>query len=367
MKICMLSSVHSADDIRIVEKEARSLARFGHSVTVVARAPAPRDRGNIEFKVLELRSVTRWRRPFVIGRASAALALSTKPDAVQFHDPELIPVALMLKKRGCKVVYDVHEDVPADIHSKQWIPTWMRPVAARGAELVEQLTASRFDAIVAATPAIASRFRGYGARVSLVRNSVRLNEFIEPTISTRRRRQAVYVGRITFDRGLATMVETCAMARLPLVLAGSIGAEESNWLKKSSGDVLYKGRLGRSEIAALLNESLIGLNLLLPEPNYLYSLPTKLFEYMAAGLAVLTSDLPISRQIVEAAGCGFVVSLRDCAVVVEKLSMLAANPQHAMELGLAGRAAVGRDYNWERDAANLNDLYGEMSRSQASV
>jgi hypothetical protein len=30
MKVCMLSSVHSADDIRIVEKEARSLSKLGH-------------------------------------------------------------------------------------------------------------------------------------------------------------------------------------------------------------------------------------------------------------------------------------------------------------------------------------------------
>jgi glycosyltransferase involved in cell wall biosynthesis len=363
----MLSSVHSADDVRIVEKEARSLADFGHAVTVVARSPGPRDPGGIEFKLLDLPSVSRWKRPWVIGRAATALARSTKPDVVQFHDPELIPFALMLKGERCKVVYDVHEDLPADIYSKQWIPSWMRPVAARGAELVEHVTAPRFDAIVAATPAIASRFRCYGARVSVVRNSVRLDEFIEPTISTRRRKQAVYVGRITFDRGLATMVETCAMAELPLVLAGSIGAEESNWLKKSCADVLYKGKLKRSEIAALLNESLVGLNLLLPEPNYLNSLPTKLFEYMAAGLAVVTSDLPRSREIVEAAGCGFVVSLTDRAGLAGKLSMLAANPQFAMELGLAGRTAVGRDYNWERDAANLNDLYGELSRSLARV
>jgi hypothetical protein len=30
MKVCMLSSVHSADDVRIVEKEARSLSALGH-------------------------------------------------------------------------------------------------------------------------------------------------------------------------------------------------------------------------------------------------------------------------------------------------------------------------------------------------
>ena len=367
MKVCMLSSVHSANDIRIVEKEARSLSAIGHAVTVVARPPAPRNPGNIEFKLIDLPPVSRWKRPWVVGRAAAALARSTNADVVQFHDPELVPVALMLKRQGCKVIYDVHEDVPADIYSKTWIPSWMRPIVAMSAELVERSTARRFDAIVAATPAIAERFRGYGASVLVVRNSVRLSEFIEPTVATKRRRQAVYVGRTSFDRGLVEMVEACAAVHLPLVLAGSIGSEEADWLRKSSANVLCRGKLERSEIATLLNESLVGLNLLRPEPNYLYSLPTKLFEYMAAGLAVITSDLPKSKEIVEAAGCGFSVPINDRRGLIDKLSMLAADPQRAIRLGLAGRAAVSRDYNWENDAAKLTNLYQELSSVRIGV
>lgn len=367
MRVCMLSSVHSADDIRIVEKEARSLSAMGHAVTVVARPPAPRNSGKIEFKLIDLPAVPRWKRPWVVGRAAAALASSTKADVVQFHDPELIPFAMMLRRRGCKVIYDVHEDVPADIYSKRWIPSWLHPIVARGVELVERMTARRFDAIVAATPTIAERFRGYGARLFIVRNSVRLEEFVEPALDTRRRRQAVYIGHVSFNRGLVEMVEACAAADLPLVLAGSIGAAEAGWLKESLADVSYRGKLGRSDIAALLNESLIGLCLFQPEPNHLYAMPTKIFEYMAAGLPVITSDLPKSREIVETAGCGFAVSLSDRRELARKLSMLAADSGHAIELGLAGRAAVSRNYNWEHDAAELRRLYAEMSQSRAGA
>jgi glycosyltransferase involved in cell wall biosynthesis len=362
MKVCMLSSVHSADDIRIVEKEARSLSALGHAVTVVARSPGPSDPGDIEFKLIDVPTVSRWKRPWVIGRAAVALARSARPDVVHFHDPELIPFALAVKSQGCAVIYDVHEDVPADIYSKTWIPALLRPVVARGAEMVERTTARRFDAIVAATPAIADRFRGYGARVSTVRNSVRIDEFIEPTVETRRRRQAVYIGRTSFDRGLVEMVEACAAVQLPLVLAGGIGTGEKAWLKKATSDVQYLGKLARPEIADLLNRSMIGLSLLLPEPNYLYSLPTKLFEYMAAGLPVITSDLPKSKEIIEAAGCGYSVSLDNPKALTDQLSMLMSNPGRAIELGLAGRAAVSKDYNWEHDAAELMNLYREISR-----
>jgi glycosyltransferase involved in cell wall biosynthesis len=367
MKVCMLSSIHSADDIRIVEKEARSLLNSGHAVTVVARPPSPRDPSGIEFKVINLPVVSRWKRPWMMGRAAATLARSTKPDLVHFHDPELIPFALMLKSQGCKVIYDVHEDVPADIYSKSWIPSLLQPIVARGAELIERTTARRFDAIIAATPTIADRFRGYGARVSVVRNSVRLDEFIEPSIGTPRRRQAVYIGHTSFNRGLVEMVEACDAAQLSLVLAGSIGTKEADWLKKSSANVDWRGKLGRSEIAALLNESLIGLCLFLPEPNHLYAMPTKIFEYMAAGLAVVTNDLPKSKQIVDQAGCGVSVPRDNPRMLAEKLSMLAKDPARAIQLGLAGRAAVGRDYNWEHDAAELKRLYSEISSPRADA
>jgi glycosyltransferase involved in cell wall biosynthesis len=360
MKICMLSSVHSANDIRIVEKEARSLSEAGHTVTVVARPPRASDAGGIEFKPIELPAVARWKRPWVMGRAATALARATGADVVQFHDPELIPFALWLRSRGCKVIYDVHEDVPADIYSKKWIPRWMKPVVALGMELVERNTARHFDAIVAATPTIAKRFRDFGAAVTLVRNSVRLDEFIEPTGKTLRKRQAVYIGHASFNRGLIEMVEACDAARLPLVLAGSIGATEADWLRRSSAGIVHRGKLDRSEIAALLNESLIGLCFFQHEPNHLYAMPTKIFEYMAAGVPVITSDLPRSKEIVEAAGCGFAVSLDDKKALMERLSLLADEPRRAIELGLAGRAAVAKDYNWQYDAAELNKLYKEL-------
>jgi glycosyltransferase involved in cell wall biosynthesis len=90
-------------------------------------------------------------------------------------------------------------------------------------------------------------------------------------------------------------------------------------------------------------------------------MPTKIFEYMAAGLPVITSDLPKSKEIVEGAGCGFAVSLSDPEGLVNKLTRLKADPRYAIELGLAGRSVVSRDYNWEHDAAELSNLYRAIS------
>jgi hypothetical protein len=296
-----------------------------------------------------------------MGRAALALARSSRPDVVQFHDPELIFAALALRKGSCRVIYDVHEDVPADIRSKRWIPSLLRPLVALLAGMVERLTARRFDAIVAATPAIAERFRGYGARVVLVRNSVKPAEFAQESMPARRRRQAAYAGRISFDRGLVEMVEACRAAGLPLVLAGNIGAEEKVWLERRGEGAEWRGRLDRAGVARLLSESSVGICLLHPEPNYLHALPTKLFEYMAAGLPVVTSDLPVSSEIVEQARCGVVVAHGDSRALKEALLLLAGDGTQARVMGSRGLAAVSRLYNWEHDAARLIELYEHLS------
>src|SRR5471032_1027065 len=139
-----------------------------------------------------------------------------------------------------------------------------------------------------------------------------------------RKRQAAFVGRISFDRGLVEMVEACRAVALPLAMAGNIGVAEQGWLERHGEGAEWRGKLDRAGVVRLLSESSVGICLLHPEPNYLHALPTKLFEYMAAGLPVVTSDLPASKAIVDQAECGLVVTNNDPQVLKEALSRLAA-------------------------------------------
>lgn len=357
----MLSTVHQANDVRIAEKEARSLAAAGHEVTVIARSPGLADRPGFKTRFIELPRLSRWKRPWIAGRAASTLAKAENTDVVHIHDPELIPFALWLKRTGCKIVYDVHEDVPRDIYSKTWIPKLAQPPVAKTVEAVERLTAKRFDAIVAATPSIADRFRSYGARVSLVRNTVQPDRFVSPRIDEGRIRRAVYIGHISFNRGLREMVEACDIAGLPLTLAGNAGAAEQSWMQNHSGKPEWRGRLDRSEIGELLSTSFVGLCLFHLEPNHLHAMPTKLFEYMAAGLPIVSSDLPMSRKIVESADCGLIASPLNSRAVAEALQVLLANPARARAMGSAGRSTAIRDYNWNEDAAVLGALYADLA------
>ena len=111
-KVCQLTNVHSPLDQRIYYKEAFSLAAAGYEVCVAG--PGPSDMEGVRGGV---RVVTVPRGRGVSGRLVNALALfrkaaSMRADIYHFHDPELLPLGLLLRLTGGKVIYDCHEHFP---------------------------------------------------------------------------------------------------------------------------------------------------------------------------------------------------------------------------------------------------------------
>jgi len=124
-KIVHLTSVHTAFDVRVFHKECKSLARSGKHVVLIV--PHDRDEvvDSVEVKGIRIsggRLVRMTRTVWSLYRE----ALRQNGDLYHFHDPELIPLGLLLAARGKTVVYDIHEDAPADILHKDYIPRRLR-------------------------------------------------------------------------------------------------------------------------------------------------------------------------------------------------------------------------------------------------
>ena len=105
------------------------------------------------------------------------------------------------------------------------------------------------------------------------------------------------------------------------------------------------------------NRATAGLALLKPIGDYPESYTTKLFEYMALGLPVITSNFPLYQEIVEHHKCGFCVSPYDPIEVAQMLIYLIENPDEARIMGERGRQAVEQYYNWSSEASKLIDFY----------
>ncbi len=215
-KICVMTSAHPPFDVRIFQKECKSLARAGYNVALIASLEEDGVRDGIS-----LLRLPRWQgRLDRFTRGLAAVyrrAREADADVYHFHDPELIPVALLLKLAGKIVVYDVHEDLPGTISYKSYIPGVLRAPISRAVEIIENWAGARFSALVTATPTIGNRFRKANQNVVVVNNYPKIEELESSpsqTIIAKREPTLLYVGmRITRARGAEEMVR--AMGLLP--------------------------------------------------------------------------------------------------------------------------------------------------------
>ncbi|WP_347241446.1 glycosyltransferase family 4 protein [Thermus sp.] len=361
-RVLHLSTVHPVLDTRIFHKEAQSLAQAGYEVVLVAQGQ-PKESEGIRIHGLPTPK-NRFSRMFGTTFKALSLAVRERADIYHFHDPELIPVGLLLRLMGKKVIYDVHEDLPRQILSKYWIPSVLRGVVAKAAELMEWVAGRFMNGIVAATPAIAERFPPH--KTVVVQNFPLLSEFPHAgeIPYSERPMQVVYVGGISAIRGVIEIVK--AMEHLPprlgarLFLAGRFDPPElESRLQEMPGwhRTVFMGWLSRKEIRTLLARSRVGLVILHPTLNYVAGQPVKLFEYMAAGIPVVASNFPLWREIVEGEQCGLTVDPLNPKEIAKAIQWLLEHPQEAEEMGKRGRKAVLERFNWEQEAEKLLAFY----------
>jgi len=367
-----MTSAHPPFDARIFHKQCRSLAREGYDVTLIA----PGTEGTIRDGV-HLESVPRWtnrwsrmlRGPFAVYRK----ARQQNADIYHFHDPELIPIALLLRATGKTVIYDIHEDLPRTVSYKSYVPRWLRGIVALLLEVSEGWAARWFSGLIAATPPIADRFRHDHRVIAVVHNYPRMDE-IGPARSDDRvasDESLLYVGmRITRARGAEEMIR--AMGLLPTNISARLklaGAWDPPTLVESLSRIPgwerteYLGLLGRQELARVLQQARVGLVLLHAEPNYLASQPVKLFEYMCAGLPVIASNLPGCREIVQSARCGLLVDPLDPQELAQAITYLWTHSEEARAMGQRGFEAIQQRYNWASEEKHLLALYRHFCNS----
>jgi glycosyltransferase involved in cell wall biosynthesis len=372
-KIVHLTSVHPAFDVRVFHKECKSLARSGKHVVLIV--PHRRDEvvDSVEVKGIQTgggRIVRMTRTAWSLYRE----ALRQNGDVYHFHDPELIPLGLLLAARGKTVVYDIHEDAPADILHKDYIPRPLRRPLTWSVRKLEDAACRRFSGLIAATPTIANRFRSINPNTVVVHNFPMLDEIApNEALPWNERPPAVaYIGSISERRGIREILQ--ALALLPsdnpaqMMLAGPFSpAELRTGLMRLPGwaRVKYLRVLDRPSVANLLSRVRVGLLVLRPEPNFCNAMPIKLFEYMAAGIPVIASDFPLWRQIIGHAGCGLLVDPKDPQAITRAMEYLLSHDAEAEDMGLRGRLAACELYNWNSQERVLLKFYSELLETSA--
>jgi glycosyltransferase involved in cell wall biosynthesis len=371
MRVAMLLHKSVEHDSR-VRRAARALAADGHEVIVLHLPPC---RGELDGPLdgFEVRSVTpagwvRRRLPPLAYRLVFLAAFVRElrrlgPDAVHANDTAMLaPGWAGARLTGADLVYDSHEYAAGVPYRKRG---WRLLTIA-----LERALIHRCAAVITVSDGIADRLREryrLAVRPAVVRNlpdpaehdadfeapDLRADLAIGPATPL-----GLHLGAVAPERGCETLAR--AMAGLPHAHLLFLGADDEGFaagLREIARELGAEERVHlrpsvpTGQIRAYTRQASFGVTLLEDTcENHRLALPNKLFEYLAAEVPVVASDLPEMRRAVSGLPAVTAVDPADPESV-------AAGLRVAIEAGSAGPSP----FDWAEDAAQLTETYARLS------
>jgi glycosyltransferase involved in cell wall biosynthesis len=366
VKVAHLTSVHPLGDPRILHKECKTLVEAGYQVVLII----PHERNEV-IEGVRIRAVpkpqARLERMTTTVWQVYQKALEENAAIYHFHDPELIPVGLLLKAQDKVVIYDIHEDYVSSIKQKRYLPHSLRPLMARLLGRFEKLLTNPFE-IILAEKYYAKRFPNGTTILNYpIKNHFPIHSSA-PNVQPSRPR-LLYTGTATENRGALLYAEIVSLMKEAEVhIVGRCREELASEMREIAGE---RERLHiEGEGFHVQYERIIdyyrqggwtaGLAVFPPTLHYMKKELTKFFEYMAAGIPIICSDFPVWQSIMEKTGAGLCVDSSNALAAVDAVEYLSRNPETAYAMGQNGRKAFLEKYNWSVESRKLTELYQEL-------
>ncbi|WP_253871892.1 glycosyltransferase family 4 protein [Actinomadura rupiterrae] len=349
MRVCVCTVVHHPEDARILHRQIRALLDAGHEVTYIAPFRATNSTPWREVSPVDVPRATGRRRLHALRAAHRALAEHAGyADVVLLHDPELLVGLPRAVRRKATVVWDVHEDTAAALTAKGWLPAPLAPLLRPFVRRLEKRAERRHHLLLAE--------EGYRDRFRLPHPVVPNTTYVaEDAPAAPDDRRVVYVGHLSAARGALDMIETARLVAAEGVLVELIGSADPEIRQalrdaQLEGVLRWYGFVPNDRALRIAEGAMAGLALLHDEPNYRHSMPTKVVEYMARGIPVITTPNPPAVAIVEPSGCGKVVPFTDPMAVAAAIRQLRADPELRTAMGERGHATARARFHWPTQA-----------------
>lgn len=363
-------------------KEALSLAEAGFSVAHIA----PDDEAG-RFQDSGVEIITYRKGQGLVGRLARLprlYRLAKALDAEYYHcnevDSWLVGVALKLRY-GKALIFDAHEEYPWTFAERRF-PSPVRPVVAAMVGWLLGRLAAVSDRVVLAKRSLRDDYQAARDRLVLVQNFTPLEQTLDVPVREEPRMKEdgslllVHLGLIGRARGWEPMLEAVALSgsHTYLRIIGKFDDDSQADFEETVDRLGLRERVGfenwlpfEKAFQRLLQAD-VGLVLFQEGVrNHALALPHKLFDYMAAGLAVIVPRFAQEvAEIVSEARCGVVLDSPDASTLAEALRSLGESPEVRIEMGSRGRRAIRDLYNWESEAEKLIEMYRGLERERDS-
>jgi glycosyltransferase involved in cell wall biosynthesis len=350
-------------------REARTLAAHGYEVVFIAQHTKEEIIDGVRIIPLPV-PVNRFDRMTRVLLCLFWQALRQRAWLYHLHSPELLPIGIVLKILGGRLIYDVHEAFGEKILCKNWIKAEVRPLVRALFLRLEAWLTKYVDHVIAADRFVAAQFTAPRS-VTVLANYPVLS-LMEPSIAVspdsrvdKGKTIVMYVGDLSRERCLFEMLDAICLLRhtnIELHLIGRCEFKQYERVLSRAEGVRYYGLLPFKHALSHLRSASIGLVLFQPVPAYLYAgeNTNKLFEYMAYGLPIIGSNFPTLKEFIEGNGCGICVDPTSPKQIASAIGMLASNESLRAEMGRNGRQAIADKYCWENEGRKLIKIYERL-------
>ncbi|MCF2857405.1 glycosyltransferase family 4 protein [Pseudoalteromonas sp. SMS1] len=319
-------------------------------------------RDGVNIKALKKRSNGLARLLFTLP-AVLMFTLRNKFDIYHAHDPELIPILFILKLFGRTVVYDMHENFPRQLKTKN-----VHPLVKKSLSIIwpaiEKFVFKRINVVYAET--------SYKEDYQYVRSAIDLLNMpllgeLSAIDKTKHKEFSIgYVGGVCKERyldGTLKAIEKLEKKGIKVRFdcIGPVYFEESKQCieayKKKLSNFNFYGQLPPKEAWEIIAKCHVGVAMLLPLPNYVGSYPTKLFEYLGMKMPVITSNFELYKPIVEDNNVGFCVDPLNDEEFEVALEKLATDPELLNLMSQNSEAILEKKYSWDIEFKKLTEFY----------
>jgi glycosyltransferase involved in cell wall biosynthesis len=357
VKVCHVISGYFRTDARVFQRQCKSLVAAGFEVCLLTNDGEPSE--TIDgIKVFEAGRFWSSRLKVLLFAKKQFLrkALEIDADIYQMHSPELLSLGLTLQKKGKRVVYDAHEDLPRHLLEKEWLPKILRKPLSWIVERYMNKVMAKYDALISPHSHVVEYLKVLNDNTRLVANFPIVNHIEDFSKEDYLKREKImcYTGTVYGYSNQEAVLD--AMIGIPGIhykIAGYVDPDHLRALEmhRVFNRVKFHGRIPWVEMQSFYEKAIMGLVIYDYKLNLGYKLGSygtnKIFEYMEACLPYICTDYILWKEIVEKHDCGICVEPGNTAQIQSAIEYLLNNPDRAYEMGQNGRRAVQEEFNWQ--------------------
>ena len=370
-RVVHMTTVHHPYDPRIYYKQCLSLKKAGFDVTLIAQGDTNDQRVKSVNHIRLKKYQSRIKRMLFGVFSAYKEAKKLQADIYHFHDPELLIVGWLLKKKDNIVIYDIHEDYVTSILQKKYLPKVLRRFLASVYKLLEKWLTRKMELCLAEKyyqeiypqGKCILNYPAYDQRLAH-------HQWDEQSVTSK----LLYTGNVTEDRGALIHAALPLLdEHLSVYFVGKCSSDLAEKMydvaEHKHEQIIIEGidqfvKKERIEEMYMQHRWLAGIALFPPTEHYMRKELTKFFEYMVAGIPIICSNFPVWKAFIDRYQCGIAVDPYNKDEIREALHYLRTHPDQAKQMGENGKRSVLNELNWYAEAKKLIQWYNELMMSK---